>query len=285
MSRLSWVSRWTSPGTVAVAVALAASGCAKQGTVQAGPNHVIVTAADYSFSGPDTISAGLEMVHLVNRGPSLHHLQIVELLQGKTLADFTAAMKNPGPPPAWLRWVGGPNAAAPSGVDTAVVYVTLTPGSYLLICVIPDSTGMPHFAYGMVRPLTVTASAATPAAEPQADVVIHLKDYDFAITGTLTTGPHNVRIVNDGPQPHEILIAAMAPGKKAGDLVTWIDAGMRGTPPAKPIGGATALAAGEHQTLALDLAAGDYGLFCFVSDAKDGKEHVRHGMIKDVKVS
>jgi hypothetical protein len=283
MSLMSWSSRWTSRANVAVAFALAASGCAKR-AVQARPNHVIVTAADYSFTGPDTVSAGLEMVHLVNRGPSLHHLQIVELLQGKTLADFTAAMKNPGPPPAWLRWVGGPNAPAPSGVDTAVVYLTLTPGNYLMICVIPDSTGMPHFAYGMVRPLTVTASAARPAAEPQADVVIHLKDYDFAITGTLTAGPHNVRIVNDGPQPHEILIAAMAPGKRAGDLVKWIDAGMRGMPPAKPIGGATALAAGEHQTLVLDLAAGDYGLYCFVGDAKDGKEHVRHGMIKDVRV-
>lgn len=30
---------------------------------------------------------------------------------------------------------------------------------------------------------------------------------------------------------------------------------------------------------------GDYGLICFVPDAKDGKPHLVHGMVKTIKVS
>jgi uncharacterized cupredoxin-like copper-binding protein len=287
MSRSSLSARWTSLGTLATAVLVAAGGCAKKEaapTAQAGPNHVIVTASDYAFTAPDSISAGLEMFHLVNKGPSVHHVQIVELLEGKTVSDLMNAMKNPWPPPAFAKFVGGPNAVAPSGVDTAFAYVTLEAGNYALICLIPDSAGTPHFAKGMMRSLTVTASAATPAAEPTSDVVIHLKDYDFVVTGNLTAGTHNVQIVNDGPQMHEMLIGMLAPGKTPQDFLKWTGAGMRGMPPLKPLGGATTLMPGGHETITLNLVAGNYGLFCFVPDAKDGKGHVMHGMVKQLTV-
>jgi hypothetical protein len=276
-------------GALAVATGLViAGGCAKkeaEPTAQAGPNNVNVTAADYAFLSPDSIPAGLELFHLVNRGPALHHLQIVQLLDGKTVTDLTNAMRNPGPPPPWVKWVGGPNAAVPSGGDTTAAFLTLPAGNYALLCLIPDSTGTPHVALGMVKPLTVTASSATPAAEPPSDIQIHLTDYDFTITGALTPGLHNIRIVNDGPQTHEMLVAALAPGKSAKDLVDWIHAGFKGMPPAKPIGGAAALGSGAEQMVTVQLAPGNYGLFCFLPDIKDGKEHVAHGMVKQITVN
>ncbi len=61
--------------------------------------------------------------------------------------------------------------------------------------------------------------------------------------------------------------------------------GMRGAPPAKPMGGATGLAPGAHQVISLTLTPGNYGLFCFVPDARDGKPHVLHGMVKQITVS
>ena len=286
----SWSSsRWTSLGAVAACCALAAAGCAKKQAappqVQSAPHHVIVTAQDYSFTAPDSVEAGLEMFHLVNTGPSLHHLQVVALDSGKTAADLMAAMKNPGPPPAFVRFVGGPNAVVPGGADTSIAYLTLAAGNYALMCLIPDSAGIPHFAHGMVRALTVTPSDETPAAAPTADVTIHLKDYAFDVTGNLTAGAHTVRIVNDGPQTHEMLIAQMAPRKKAADLVSWVEtAKMHGMPPAKPLGGATALAPGASEVVTVNLAAGDYALLCFLPDARDGKDHVLHGMVKDLKV-
>ena len=289
MRRSSWSQRWTSFGTVALAGALALAGCAKKEApppaAQAGPNHVFVTATDFAFTAPDSVSAGLEMIHLVNKGPSLHHLQVVALDSGKTTADLMNAMKNPGPPPAWVRFVGGPNAVAPTGTDTAVAWLTLPAGNYALLCLIPDSAGVPHFAHGMVRALTVTASAATPAPEPAADVVIHLKDYGFDVTGNLTAGAHTIRVVNDGQQMHEMVIGQLAPRKKAMDLVNYVERDhMRGAPPAKPVGGATALGPGAAAVIAVNLAAGNYALVCFIPDAKDGKDHVLHGMVKDLVV-
>ncbi|HXY20657.1 MAG TPA: hypothetical protein VEH83_11735 [Gemmatimonadales bacterium] len=288
MRSSSRATRWTSPGAAAL-VALALAGCAKKEAappaVQAGPNHLIVATTDFAFSAPDSIPAGLEMVHLVNNGPSLHHLQIVALDSGKTVADLSAAMKNPGPPPGWLRFVGGPNAVAPSGADTAIAYLTLAAGNYALICLVPDTAGIPHFAHGMVRALTVTRSDETPASAPAADVTIHLKDYGFDVTGPLTPGAHTIRVVNDGPQMHEMLLAQLAPKKKAADLVNWVETGkMRGTPPAKPFGGSTVIAPGASEVIVVNLPAGNYGLFCFVPDAKDGKDHVVHGMAMDLAV-
>jgi uncharacterized cupredoxin-like copper-binding protein len=288
MHASSWSNHLASFGTAAL-VALAVAGCAKKEAappaVQSGPNHLIVAATDFAFSAPDSIGAGLAMVHLVNNGPSLHHLQIVALDSGKTVADLSAAMKNPGPPPGWLRFVGGPNAVVPGGADTAIAYVTLAAGNYALICLIPDSAGIPHFAHGMVRALTVTPSAETPASPPAADVTIHLKDYGFDVTGNLTAGAHTVQVVNDGPQAHEMLIAQLAPRKKAMDLVNWVERDkMRGAPPGKPVGGSTVIAPGGSEVITVKLSAGSYGLFCFVPDAKDGKDHVVHGMLKDLAV-
>ena len=53
---------------------------------------VTFTAAEYSFQGPDTLAAGLTTLRLVNHGKELHHASIFKLAEGKTLADFQAAM-------------------------------------------------------------------------------------------------------------------------------------------------------------------------------------------------
>jgi hypothetical protein len=34
----------------------------------------------------------------------------------------------------------------------------------------------------------------------------------------------------------------------------------------------------------VDLPAGEYGIICFDPDAKDGKPHLAHGMIKQLSV-
>ena len=270
-----------------VAAASLAAGCAKkeaEPVAQAGPNHVVVTAADFAFQAPDSVTAGLEMFHLVNRGPSIHQIQLVQMDSGKTLAELMAVLRNPGPPPAWMHQIGGPNAAAPTGVDTAVAYVTLAAGNYALLCFVPYSAGVPHAMRGMARALTVTPSAATPAMAPHADVVIHLKDYAFTVTGNLTAGTHTIRVINDGPQPHEMLVAALAPRKKAMDLVKWVDAGMRGIPPGTPLGGTSGLDPHGRTTVTITFAKGNYALICGLPDARDGKEHALHGMVKDLTV-
>ena len=60
---------------------------------------------------------------------------------------------------------------------------------------------------------------------------------------------------------------------------------MKGPPPAVPVGGVGVLEQGMRATFTADLTAGDYGLICFVPDVKDGKMHLVHGMMKNIKVS
>jgi uncharacterized cupredoxin-like copper-binding protein len=280
MSRSSW-------SVLGIGAVVLAAGCAKKEAApvaQAEPNHVVVTATDFAFQAPDSVSAGLEMFHLVNKGPSIHHIQLVQLDSGRALADLMAAMKNPGPPPGWAHFIGGPNAVPPTGVDTSVAYLTLAAGNYALICLVPDSAGVPHFAKGMARALVVTPSAATPALAPHADVVVHLTDYAFTVMGNLTAGTHTIQVINDGPQPHEMILAAMAPRKKAMDLVKWIGAGMKGMPPGKPMGGTSGLDPHASITVTATFAKGSYALICLAPDAKDGKPHALHGMVKDITV-
>ena len=101
----------------------------------------------------------------------------------------------------------------------------------------------------------------------------------------LTAGRHVIKIVNDGPQPHELFLARLDSGTTAQGLVDWVAHGMHGRPPALPLGGASAMAVGAHALFPVTLAPGDYGLFCFWPDVHDGKEHVQHGMLKQIHVS
>src|SRR5690348_7104690 len=88
--------------------------CTRPAPQPRGPNVITITTTEYAFGMPDTVPAGLTTFRLVNQGKELHHASLVRLSGGKTAADFQAglesAMKSHEPPPAWLTFVGGPNA-------------------------------------------------------------------------------------------------------------------------------------------------------------------------------
>ena len=248
---------------------------------------VTITATDFTFAAPDTIPAGQVTLRLVNAGKELHHAVLVRLGEGKTVADFQAGMQqmmqHPGPPPPWISFRGGPNTV--DAADTAVVTVTLDPGQYVLICVIPSADGVPHVAKGMVRPLVVAGSVSTPAAEPATDNVLTLSDYDFRLREPLTAGAHVLRVENAGQQAHEVVLAELAPGKSVRDFVAWEMSGEKGPiPTGRWLGGVTGLDQGRHATWAVTLPAGRYLLLCFWPDAHDGKPHLVHGMAKELTV-
>ncbi len=80
---------------LALAVAALAVAACRPGA--SGPNVVTVTAKDYAFDAPAEVPAGLTTFRLINAGPSLHHLQLIRLEEGKTGGDFVAALKAGGP--------------------------------------------------------------------------------------------------------------------------------------------------------------------------------------------
>lgn len=247
------------------------------------PQIITIVAKDFGFEAPAAVPAGTVTIRLVNNGPSLHHVQLMRLADGKTVADLVEAVKNPGPLPAWVKAAGGPNAGVPGGPPTEST-LTLTPGTYAIVCLIPGSDKVPHFAKGMIAPLTVTASSEAARAAPASDLAISLTDYAFVPSAPIAAGSHTIRFENKGVQDHEALLVRLAPGKRASDVIAWVD-NQAGPPPGEPLGGITAIPAGGEAYVTREFSPGNYAFLCFVPDAKDGRMHVAHGMVSEFTIS
>lgn len=247
------------------------------------PHQMTIIATNYKFDAPDEVPAGMTTIHLVDNGTEMHHVAFIKLNDGKTMADMEQAGKANGPPPAWAVDHGGVNPPHPGGGMASATQM-LEPGNYALLCFIPSADGVPHFAKGMVRPLTVTANSGADAPAPTADIVMTLSDYTFTASKPLTAGKHTIRIENTASQSHELFIGRLAPGKKAADIPAWIMK-MDGPPPTDPLGGVPAIAPKMVTYITVDLTPGDYAFICFLTDPKDGKPHFAHGMIQQFHIA
>jgi uncharacterized cupredoxin-like copper-binding protein len=245
------------------------------------PNIVTFTATDYAFDGPSQIPAGSTRFQLVNKGAEPHHLIVVRLEQGRTFDSLAAALKKPGPPPVWAHPVGGPNAPSPGGESNGEL--VLGPGHHAIICLVPTSAGVPHFAKGMARSLEVTPGPGS-VQLPAADITVKLNDYAFELSKPLTSGRHVIRVENAGSQLHELLLARLEPGKTAEQQVAYELAGRKGKQPGSYIGGAAPLAPGDVMQFEVTFEPGEYALICYIPDAKDGKPHTAHGMVRTINV-
>ena len=254
----------------------------KNSTAAARPNVVVVKTSDFAFQAPDTIQAGLTTIRLeTNAGPELHQVGLIRLDSAKTPANLFETMKTSPALPKWAVEIAGVNPPAPGKVAEATL--NLEPGSYLLVCFVPSADGVPHIAKGMSRPLTVTGTSVA-AAQLPGDVELKLADYGFGLSTPLTSGAHVIRVVNTAQQTHEVVLVRLAPGKTAADVASWVEK-QQGPPPGEPLGGVAGLGVGQTASFPVTLTPGDYAMLCFIPDAKDGKPHVAHGMMQNIKVS
>lgn len=262
-----------------------ASDSAAAQAAPATPPEVTIVARDFAYQAPDTIAGGMVTLKLVNEGTTYHHVQLIRLLDGKTIADLTEGlkqMKSGMAPPPWMEDVVGPNTPEPGGESRLIR--DLSPGNYAILCFIDTPDHVPHMMKGMLKGLTVTTPVTATVAAPASDVTIQMTDYDWTLSTPLTSGKHVIRMENLAQQSHEMFILKLDDGKTKDDLVKW---GMTydGPVPGKAMGGTSAQHSGEVAYLPVDLTAGNYLLVCFVPDAKDGKPHLQHGMIKEFTVS
>jgi hypothetical protein len=246
------------------------------------PNVVTFTATDFAFTGPAQIPAGQTILRLSNQGKQPHHMVLIRVDQGRTYDSLLAALRGHGPPPAWAHAMGGPVAGDPGGEASSEHL--LTPGHYAVVCFIPGNDGVPHFAKGMLSSLQVTPGTSAPGSESLADIDLELKDYDFEFETGLTPGRHVIKVENTAAQMHEMVIAKLHPGKSAKDLADWELGGRKGKAPGTYLGGMAPLKRGETARFEVNLDPGEYALICYLPDAKDGKPHVMHGMLKQVTV-
>jgi uncharacterized cupredoxin-like copper-binding protein len=286
MMRISMTSTLLAVVATATVAGAVHAGVSSNDPKSAKANVVTVTATDYAFQAPDTIPAGRTTFHLVNKGPDFHHIWLIKLEQGKTLKDLVEATRTPGPLPKWAVEVGGPNTPVPGGETSATL--DLEPGSYVMACVIPAmKDGQPHFMKGMVKDLAVTARRGVEQAgktdAPAADVVMTLDDYDFRLSAPITAATKSIRMRNVAAQTHEAVIVKLDPGTTVQQFLAAMEK-PQGPPPGALVGGITGIAKGRTVDLATSFTAGDYALVCFVPDARDGKPHLAHGMVKQFSV-
>lgn len=114
---------------------------------------VTVTLFDYNFKLSSSVRAGKRTIRVHNTGPQPHEVQLVQLPPGVSLGDFMKWLeKMEGPPPG--KPLGG-IAGIESGMSQ-YFSADFTPGSYALICFLPDvKDRKPHFAHGMVQQIEV----------------------------------------------------------------------------------------------------------------------------------
>ena len=257
----------------------------RQNVEELGSSHgtVVFVAHDYGFRGPNRIPAGLTTVRIVNEGRELHHIQFLKLLQGKSAADFRAAIAaDPSRLPAWVQYAGGPNAHLPGSLASATV--NLTEGDYVLMCWIPDKNGVPHVALGMQKALSVQGGKPVKVSQPKPSIVITQIDYQFVLSKRVESGLQTIEVINHGTQPHELVVVKLAAGAAVKDVIASFAPGASGPPPGDLVSGITGIEKGERVYFTGEFEPGRYGLICFVADVVSGRPHFSHGMTTEFTV-
>jgi uncharacterized cupredoxin-like copper-binding protein len=247
-------------------------------------SEISIDAADFSYAAPEIVSEGWVRVHLTNTGAEPHHVQFLRLNDGVTVQQFEEALKQgEGPALAMTKQVGGVGAVAPGGSAQAVI--NLPAGEYVILCLIPSpSDHVAHHAKGMIKSLTVQAGTASTLSEPEATLTVRMQDFAYDMPASLPVGKSVIKVINDGPEPHELNIMQLAEGKTAGDVLQFLTA-PDGPPPFIPVGGINGLDAGLAGYAEIDLQPGKYVAICNIPSPKaEGHPHFTLGMIKEFTV-
>jgi hypothetical protein len=113
-----------------------------------------VTMRDFSFDVPDTLTPGPLTYQVTNRGKEAHEMVFLRLAGGKTWKDVMAFLQTPQAAILPGSIVGGMSALGPG--QTAWVSMDLVPGTYVILCFLPDkSSGLLHVQLGMICSITV----------------------------------------------------------------------------------------------------------------------------------
>ncbi|MFI5053532.1 MAG: hypothetical protein ACHQDE_04155 [Acidimicrobiia bacterium] len=134
----------------------------------------------------------------------------------------------------------------------------------------------------------VTASAAGAAGSNS--LTVTAGDYTYQFKGSPKAGLTQINFVNAGVEMHMMGMVRLKPGvtaaqlkaallssdQHAGDALVVGDGSVAPTP--------SLLGPGEKTGIITKMAAGHYGVFCFVT-APDGQPHVAHGMVKTFDIA
>src|SRR5688500_9028496 len=124
-------------------------------------------------------------------------------------------------------------------------------------------------AFQVVGNGTALASGAAEAAGERSDGRLIFTDFAFTMP-RIRAGERLLEVVNEGVQPHEILIKRLDPGKTLVDALAFARRPV-GQPPYDDAGGLLVVERGERSWMTVDLIAGRYVAVCYFVDPNSGK--------------
>lgn len=270
--------------TVAVIAAalLTAIPSASHARASAASGALVVTAYEYTFQAPDTLRAGVIAVTLVNRGKIGHQVAFAKLDDSSSLQRVMSALVLDKRRTTGVRWMGGVENALPGKSSEATL--ALPPGRYVLLCAYVEDDGHAHVSRGMIRSLIVVPSGAeSDMTLPAARTTVRLSDYRIALSTPLVAGAQRVRVQNDGPHRHHLLISRVVGNATLAQLDKWDGKSLPA--PLEDIGaGAAVLDPGQATVITLDLHRGRYALACILSDSAGAEPHFLLGMERIVEI-
>jgi hypothetical protein len=246
--------------------------------------NINVTTKDFAFAdAPETVTVdSLAKLTIKNEGTEPHEAAIIKLAEGKTMTDVTTFLgsKTPSGPPPFATF-GGTTAVDPG--SSASVTQAIPAGNYAFICFIAGQDGVPHFAKGMLKGLTVTGNSTTSLPLPDG-VNATGKEFSFDLPA-LKAGTTTIRFRNTGQQEHVLGFAKVADGKTADDALNWLKT-HQGPPPLSFMGG-PAVGVGGSNSFTAKLSKGTYVFYCPVPDATDPAQtpHFAKGMFQGVTIT
>lgn len=259
----------------AAVVIMSIIGCAglHRHTVTLQPGVATFVTDEYRFEGPSILPEGRTVIQVRNHGREAHHVQLLKLDKGKTAPELAEALRHRVVQiPSWAKQMGGPNGISAGGEAEAVV--DLTPGSYVVVCVIPSRDGMPHVARGMYQELQVIEA---PSASHY-DYHLAMRDFSFAVPEQIRAGRRTFRVFNRGSQPHEVTLVRLDPGAAVRDVMASMNPDEASSFPGTLMGGLSGLEPGTEGFFTTTLTPGRYAFLCLFPNPDADASHVNRGM-------
>jgi hypothetical protein len=116
---------------------------------------ITIDLVDFSFVVTPAATAGEHLFRINNQGHQVHEVWLAKLGEGKHVNDLLMALAPGAPAEDWVyQGLGGLTWLEPGA--HGYFSAGLEPGSYALICFVPDpTTGQMHFMQGMVYEFVV----------------------------------------------------------------------------------------------------------------------------------
>jgi len=151
------------------------------------------------------------------------------------------------------------------GGKTAVTTLNLVPGNYVMECYIKASDGRFHTSLGMIRPLTVS-EVSSDMSPPKADIELALSNFEIAVTGEVSAGPHTIAVHFNEPPPYglgnDVHLVRLNTETELNKVIEWMDwmnmTGLQSPAPAEFLGGVQEMPAGTTAYFTVVLEPGRY---------------------------